>query len=52
MNVRACWEWGLPPIFYINTYIRRAAGDPRLFDRDDQFWRHSLNLDGAKLEAY
>jgi glucose-6-phosphate 1-dehydrogenase len=24
----------------------------RLFDRDDQFWRHSLDLDGADLQAY
>ena len=27
-------------------------GTYRLFDRDDQFWRHSLNLDGADLQAY
>lgn len=27
-------------------------GTYRLFDRDDQFWRHSLNLEGADLEAY
>jgi glucose-6-phosphate 1-dehydrogenase len=27
-------------------------GTCHLFDRDDLFWRHSLNLDGADLQAY
>ncbi|MDH4235337.1 MAG: glucose-6-phosphate dehydrogenase [Gallionella sp.] len=39
----------------INTYPAGSWG-PRgtyhLFDREDQFWRHSLSLDGANLEAY
>jgi len=39
----------------INTYPAGTwgpRGTYRLFDREDQFWRHSLNLDGAKTEAY
>jgi len=27
-------------------------GTYRLFDRDDQFWRKNLNLDGADLQPY
>jgi len=27
-------------------------GTYRLFDRDDQFWRHSLEVNGADLQAY
>ena len=27
-------------------------GTYRLFDRDDQFWRHSLTLEGADIQAY
>ncbi len=40
---------------FINTYSAGSwgpRGTYRLFDRDDQFWRHSLNVDGAKLEPY
>ena len=40
---------------FINTYQAGSwgpRGTYRLFDRDDQFWRHSLNLDGADLQAY
>lgn len=40
---------------FINTYAAGTwgpRGTYRLFDRDDQFWRHSLNVDGAKLEPY
>ncbi|MBX9848391.1 MAG: glucose-6-phosphate dehydrogenase [Rhodocyclaceae bacterium] len=40
---------------FINTYPAGSwgpRGTYRLFDRDDQFWRHSLELDGGKLEAY
>jgi glucose-6-phosphate 1-dehydrogenase len=40
---------------FINTYPAGSwgpRGTYRLFDRDDQFWRHSLNLDGADLQAY
>lgn len=40
---------------FINGYQAGSwgpRGTYRLFDRDDQFWRHSLNLDGANLEAY
>jgi hypothetical protein len=35
---------------FINGYPAGSCGPRgtyRLFDRDDQFWRHSLNLDGA-----
>ena len=31
---------------------RGPRGTYRLFDSDDQFWRYSLNLDGADLQAY
>ena len=40
---------------FINVYPAGSwgpRGTYRLFDRDDQFWRHSLNLDGAELQAY
>ncbi|MFH0933959.1 MAG: glucose-6-phosphate dehydrogenase, partial [Pseudomonadota bacterium] len=40
---------------YINTYPAGSWGPHgtyRLFDREDQFWRHSLNLDGADLKPY
>jgi glucose-6-phosphate 1-dehydrogenase len=40
---------------FINTYPAGSwgpRGTYRLFDRDDQFWRHSLELAGGKLEAY
>jgi glucose-6-phosphate 1-dehydrogenase len=40
---------------FINTYPAGSwgpRGTYRLFDRDDQFWRHSLNPDGADLQAY
>ena len=39
----------------INTYQAGSWGPHgtyRLFDREDQFWRHSLDLDGAILKAY
>jgi glucose-6-phosphate 1-dehydrogenase len=40
---------------FITTYPAGSwgpRGTYRLFDRDDQFWRHSLSLEGADLEAY
>jgi len=40
---------------FINTYQAGSwgpRGTYRLFDRDDQFWRHSLDIDGADLQAY
>jgi glucose-6-phosphate 1-dehydrogenase len=40
---------------FISTYQAGSAGPRgtyRLFDRDDQFWRKSLNLDGADLQPY
>ncbi len=40
---------------FINTYAAGTwgpRGTYRLFDRDDQFWRHSLSINGAKLEPY
>ncbi|GAB4123165.1 MAG: glucose-6-phosphate dehydrogenase [Sideroxydans sp.] len=40
---------------FINTYPAGSwgpRGTYRLFDREDQFWRHSLDLAGGKLEAY
>lgn len=40
---------------FINTYPAGSwgpRGTYRLFDRDDQFWRHSLEIGGGKLEAY
>ncbi len=40
---------------FINTYPSGTwgpRGTYRLFDREDQFWRHSLDVDGGNLEAY
>jgi glucose-6-phosphate 1-dehydrogenase len=40
---------------FINTYQAGSwgpRGTYRLFDRDDQFWRHSLEIDGGDLQAY
>jgi len=40
---------------FINGYQAGSwgpRGTYRLFDRDDQFWRHSLNPDGANIQAY
>lgn len=40
---------------FINTYPAGSwgpRGTYRLFDREDQFWRHSLELSGADLQAY
>ena len=40
---------------FINTYQAGSwgpRGTYRLFDREDQFWRHSLELDGANLQPY
>jgi len=40
---------------FINTYPAGSwgpRGTYRLFDREDQFWRHSLDVDGADLQAY
>lgn len=61
-EVEAAWRvvdpvlkvWAMEREF-INGYQAGSwgpRGTYRLFDRDDQFWRHSLNLDGANLEAY
>ncbi len=61
-EVEAAWRvvdpilkvWAMERDF-INTYPAGSwgpRGTYRLFDREDQFWRHSLNLDGANLEAY
>ena len=61
-EVEAAWRvvdpilkvWSMERDF-INTYAAGSwgpRGTYRLFDRDDQFWRHSLNLEGADLEAY
>lgn len=61
-EVEAAWRvvdpilkvWAMERDF-INTYPAGGwgpRGTYRLFDRDDQFWRHSLNLDGAQLQAY
>ncbi|MBI5438247.1 MAG: glucose-6-phosphate dehydrogenase [Nitrosomonadales bacterium] len=61
-EVEAAWRvvdpiikvWAMERDF-INTYQAGSwgpRGTYRLFDRDDQFWRHSLNLDGSNLEAY
>lgn len=39
---------------FINTYASGSwgpRGTYRLFDRDDQFWRHNLNLDGSDVSA-
>jgi glucose-6-phosphate 1-dehydrogenase len=40
---------------FINTYTAGSwgpRGTYRLFDREDQFWRQSLDIEGSKLEAY
>lgn len=40
---------------FINGYQAGSwgpRGTYRLFDRDDQFWRHSLDIQGADLQAY
>jgi glucose-6-phosphate 1-dehydrogenase len=40
---------------FINTYAAGTwgpRGTYRLFEREDQFWRHSLDIDGSDLEAY
>jgi len=40
---------------FINTYQAGSwgpRGTYRLFDRDDQFWRHSLEIEGADLQAF
>ncbi|MDP2809618.1 MAG: glucose-6-phosphate dehydrogenase [Rhodocyclaceae bacterium] len=40
---------------FINTYPAGSwgpRGTYRLFDRDDQFWRHSLEVEGGDLQAY
>jgi glucose-6-phosphate 1-dehydrogenase len=61
-EVEAAWRvvdpvlkvWAMEREF-INTYPAGSwgpRGTYRLFDRDDQFWRHSLSLDGADLQAY
>jgi glucose-6-phosphate 1-dehydrogenase len=61
-EVEAAWRvvdpilkvWSMERDF-INTYQAGSwgpRGTYRLFDRDDQFWRHSLDLDGANLQAY
>lgn len=61
-EVEAAWRvvdpilkvWSMERDF-INTYPAGSwgpRGTYRLFDRDDQFWRHSLNPDGADLQAY
>jgi glucose-6-phosphate 1-dehydrogenase len=61
-EVEAAWRvvdpilkvWAMEREF-INTYQAGTwgpRGTYRLFDRDDQFWRHSLNPDGADIQAY
>jgi glucose-6-phosphate 1-dehydrogenase len=61
-EVEAAWRvvdpvikvWSMEREF-INTYQAGTwgpRGTYRLFDRDDQFWRHSLDVSGAMLEAY
>jgi glucose-6-phosphate 1-dehydrogenase len=61
-EVEAAWKvvdpilkvWAMERDF-INGYQSGSWGPHgtyRLFDRDDQFWRHSLSLDGANLEPY
>lgn len=40
---------------FINTYAAGTwgpRGTYRLFESEDQFWRHSLDIKGADLEAY
>jgi glucose-6-phosphate 1-dehydrogenase len=61
-EVEAAWRvvdpvikvWSMERDF-INTYQAGSwgpRGTYRLFDREDQFWRHSLDVHGADLEAY
>jgi glucose-6-phosphate 1-dehydrogenase len=61
-EVEAAWRvvdpilkvWAMERDF-INTYPAGTwgpRGTYRLFDREDQFWRHSLDPDGARLQAY
>ena len=61
-EVEAAWRvvdpvlkvWSMEREF-INTYAAGSwgpRGTYRLFDRDDQFWRHSLEPSGADLQAY
>ncbi len=61
-EVEAAWRvvdpilkvWAMERDF-INPYQAGSwgpRGTYRLFDRDDQFWRHSLNIDGADIQAY
>ncbi|MBI3901800.1 MAG: glucose-6-phosphate dehydrogenase [Nitrosomonadales bacterium] len=61
-EVEAAWRvvdpilkvWAMERDF-INGYQAGSwgpRGTYRLFDHDDQFWRHSLNPDGANLQAY
>lgn len=61
-EVEAAWRvvdpvlkvWSMERDF-INTYPAGSwgpRGTYRLFDRDDQFWRHSLEPDGADTQAY
>ena len=40
---------------FINSYAAGSwgpRGTYRLFDREDQFWRHSLDIDGEDLRAF
>jgi glucose-6-phosphate 1-dehydrogenase len=58
------WAWRIvDPILkvwsmerdFINGYSAGSwgpRGTYRLFDRDDQFWRHSLDVDGEDLQAF
>ena len=61
-EVEAAWRvvdpvlkvWSMEREF-INTYPAGSwgpRGTYRLFDRDDQFWRHGLDPSGADLQAY
>ena len=61
-EVEAAWRvvdpiikvWSMERDF-INGYPSGSwgpRGTYRLFDRDDQFWRHSLDIDGADLRAF
>ncbi|MDE2342342.1 MAG: glucose-6-phosphate dehydrogenase [Betaproteobacteria bacterium] len=61
-EVEAAWRvvdpiikvWSMERDF-INGYPAGSwgpRGTYRLFDRDDQFWRHSLDIDGADLRAF
>jgi glucose-6-phosphate 1-dehydrogenase len=61
-EVEAAWRvvdpvlkvWAMERDF-INTYPSGSwgpRGTYRLFDRDDQFWRHSLEPEGADTQAY